>query len=79
MDKPITVARQEFIESTVISINQSGLPAFVLAEVLQGLVNTLRQQEQQQLERDMEAYKKETNDPFRGKLTILHPFHMKGK
>ena len=33
MNKPSTVARQEFIEKQIELINNSGLPAFVLVDI----------------------------------------------
>lgn len=56
MDKPITILRQEFISSIVELINASGLPAFVIADVLGGLLSTVRQQEKMQLEEDRRSY-----------------------
>lgn len=52
MVKPITVARQEFSESLVKLVNNSGLPAFVMRQSLAQMDNALSQLEQAQLEKD---------------------------
>ena len=52
MEKPITVARQEFSEALVSLVNNSGLPAFVMRQVLAQMDNALSQLEQAQLEQD---------------------------
>ena len=51
MNKPLTVARQEFLEAVVMLVNKSPLPAFVLAEMLEVAlkrVNLVANQEYQQ-------------------------------
>lgn len=52
MNKPITVARQEFSEALVNLVNNSGLPAFVMRQSLAQMDNALSQLEQAQLEKD---------------------------
>ena len=52
MNKPITVARNEFSEALVSLVNNSGLPAFVMRQVLAQMDNALSQLEQAQLEQD---------------------------
>lgn len=52
MNKPITVARQEFSEALVQLVNNSGLPAFVMRQALAQMDNALSQLEQAQLEKD---------------------------
>jgi hypothetical protein len=52
MNKPITVARQEFSEALVKLVNESGLPAFVMRQALAQMDNALSQLEQAQLEKD---------------------------
>lgn len=52
MEKPITIARQEFIEELVSLVNTSGLPAFVISEVLTTMLQATREQEKIQLEED---------------------------
>lgn len=65
MVKPITVARQEFSESLVKLVNESGLPAFVMRQALAQMDNALSQLEQAQLEKDTaewESQQKEVDD-----------------
>lgn len=52
MDKPITVARQEFTQALVNLVNSSGLPAFVMRQSLAQMDQALAQLEQAQLEKD---------------------------
>lgn len=52
MEKPITVARQEFTQSLVNLVNSSGLPAFVMRQSLAQMDQALAQLEQAQLEKD---------------------------
>ncbi len=58
MDKPITIARQEFMDNLVKLINESGLPAFVLTPIMTGMTQKIAELEQQQYESDLEAYTK---------------------
>ena len=52
MEKPITIARQEFIDKLVSLINTSGLPAFVISGILEAMLQATREQERLQLEAD---------------------------
>ena len=52
MEKPITVARQEFTQDLVNLVNNSGLPAFVMRSALAQMDQALAQLEQAQLEKD---------------------------
>ena len=56
INKPITVARQIFIENVVNEINESGLPFFVVADVLSSFIPELRKQATVQFEEDRKAY-----------------------
>ena len=51
MNKPLTVARQEFLDNIAMIINQTPLPAFVIAEMLDVAlkrVNLIAEQEYRQ-------------------------------
>jgi hypothetical protein len=48
MQKPLTVAHQDFKDSMVCLINNSGLPAFILADTLSGFVRDLNALAKQQ-------------------------------
>lgn len=56
MDKPITVARQEFMDDLVSLINNSGLPAFILTPILEGMTRKVAELERQQYEADKASY-----------------------
>lgn len=53
---PITIARQDFINNIASIINTSGLPAFVMKEVLKDMYNQLVELEKKELERDLAEY-----------------------
>lgn len=55
----ITVARQKFIEALTETVNQSNLPAFVVADVLKSCLEQVNILAQQQLEADL---REETED-----------------
>lgn len=59
MEKPITVARQEFIEELVKLINESGLPAFVISPILKDTLATVDQLAQQQYQADLAKWGEE--------------------
>lgn len=59
MDKPITVARQEFMDALVALINESGLPAFALTPILQGFAQKTAELEQQQYEAEKAEYEQQ--------------------
>lgn len=56
MNKPITVARQLFIEKIINDINESGLPFFVVHDTISSLLPELSKQADIQLENDRKAY-----------------------
>lgn len=56
--KPITLLRNEFIAKIVELCNNSGLPFFVVEDVLKNLIQEVRAAAQQQLKDDAERYQK---------------------
>ena len=62
MNKPITVARQEFAEKLVNIINESNLPAFVIAESLRSAVTEVDKLAQAQYEHDKKAWEESQNE-----------------
>lgn len=56
--KPITVARQEFIESLITICNNSGLPLFVVEDVLKYLIEQVHIASIEQYKREKEEYEK---------------------
>lgn len=59
MDKPATIAIEEFKKQLADVINQSGLPAVVLRYILVDVVNSLEQVAKIQLANDTKAYEAE--------------------
>jgi len=59
MDKPITVAREEFIEALVKLVNEAGLPMFAVEDVLKNIAAEVKMAAQQQYEADKKRYEEE--------------------
>ena len=58
MQKPITVARAEYMNTVCNATNNSGLPAFVVCEVLERVLNEVRKSIDIELKRDTAEYRK---------------------
>lgn len=58
-NKPITLIREEFIENIVNLCNDSGLPFFIIEDVLKGLIQDTHVASQQQLEADKKRYQEQ--------------------
>ncbi len=56
MQKPITVARREFVENMNKLISESGLPISMLCDIFKDAVMQLQQIEEQQYKQDKKAY-----------------------
>lgn len=52
MNKPTTVLRQEFIDNQINMINNSGLPAFVLVDIMEEVLVVLRSRAAEQYRKD---------------------------
>ena len=48
-NKPLVLRKQDFIKSLSAIINQSGLPAFMLSDILRNLLAELDKQERQEI------------------------------
>ena len=57
MQKPITIAREEYLSSIVTITNGSPLPAFVKIEVLNFVLNQLKNVAEKEYERDLATWK----------------------
>ena len=57
--KPMSVARQEFIEQLVNDVNNCGLPMFVIEPILQDLLSMVKASVKQQYEAEKEQYEKQ--------------------
>lgn len=58
-NKPITVARNEFIGNLLNLINESGLPPFIVEPILKEVYFETQEASKKQLEYDMAMYEKE--------------------
>ena len=66
LNKPMSVARQEFIEQLVTDINNCKLPLFVIEYVLQDVLDTVKATSKQQCEIEKMQYEQQLlkqNDP----------------
>lgn len=55
-NKPITIVRDEFIKNMVNLCNDSGLPFFIIEDVLKSLMQEIHSASLQQLEEDKQHY-----------------------
>ena len=60
---PLSVARAQFQQKAVELANTSGLPAFVMADVLRELLKALEQLAEQQYQQELAAYQAEDEKP----------------
>lgn len=56
MQKPLIVARQEFAQNIVGTVNSSGLPAFVMKQLLEEVIKQLEILEERQEKEAMEIW-----------------------
>lgn len=56
MEKPITIKRAEFNAKVAQAINESGLPAFVIADSLSAILAQINNLAQAQYQNDLQAY-----------------------
>ena len=61
-NKPITIARDEFIQNAVDLCNSSGLPFFVIEDVLTNLLKEIHAASLQQLESDKKKYESQLEE-----------------
>lgn len=57
--KPMTIAREEFVESLVKLTNDSHLPYFVIEDIFRSLLNEVHEASIKQLKEDKERYNKQ--------------------
>jgi hypothetical protein len=60
--KPITLIRQEFVDTLVEEINNCQLPMFVIEPILQDLLDQVRNAAQKQYETDKAQYEAQLNE-----------------
>lgn len=59
-EKPITVLREEFVQNVVNLVNESELPAFVMLDVLKGIVTEVESLARRQYKEDLAKYSEES-------------------
>ena len=59
--KPITLIRQEFVDTLVDEINNCQLPMFVIEPILQDLLDQVKSAAQKQYEVDKAQYEEQLN------------------
>jgi hypothetical protein len=59
--KPVSLMYNEFKQNLEKCINESGLPAFIVAPCLKDAYEAVKSLELQQLQRDLDIYNKEVN------------------
>ena len=57
--KPMSVARQEFIDQLVNDVNNCSLPLFVVEPILQDILNAVKSAAQQQYETEKAQYEQQ--------------------
>lgn len=60
--KPITLIRQEFVDTLVEEINNCQLPMFVIEPILQDLLDQVKMMAQKQYEADKIQYEAQLNE-----------------
>lgn len=60
--KPITLIRQEFVDTLIEEINNCQLPMFVIEPILQDLLDQVRVAAQKQYETDKAQYEAQLNE-----------------
>lgn len=68
IQKPITIARAEFVSDMTSLINNSGLPPFIIEPILKDMLYDVKLMTQRQLEQDTARYnemiaKSDNNEP----------------
>lgn len=58
--KPITLIREEFIQNMVKLCNESGLPFFIIEDVLKTLIQDTHSASMQQIAEDRKRYEEQT-------------------
>lgn len=63
MNKPITVAREEFKQQLIDAITHSDLPAFVVLDILNAAASEVGRAAAQQYAADLKAYQENEGKP----------------
>lgn len=65
MQKPLTLARRDYIRSVCDLTSKSGLPAFVIADVLESVLAQIRAEIETEIKRDEAMWNKALADENR--------------
>ena len=62
LTKPMSVARQEFIEKLIKDVNECQLPLFVIEYILQDMLDVVKTTAQKQYEAEKAQYEQQLNE-----------------
>lgn len=62
MQMPLSLARREYISKICDLSNNSGLPCFVMVDILKDVLSEMRKAEEEEYKRDMALYRKSLSD-----------------
>lgn len=62
MNKPLTIARQEFTQAIVDAVNGAELPMFVVSDILKSALAEVDKLAQAQYEADVKAWKESQDE-----------------
>ena len=72
IEKPISVIRQEFIDTLIKDINDSKLPLFVIEPILKGLYTEVKIASQRQYEIEKSQYENALRDSLKEKELLAN-------
>ena len=62
MDKPLTLKRADFMHNLSKAINESGLPAFIIVDILNVITVQMKEIANAQYENDLRAFKEKESE-----------------
>lgn len=62
MEKPLSIKKEEFVQSLVAVVNNCELPVFLAADILTQIANEANRLAREQLAKDKEAWAKEQDN-----------------
>ena len=79
MNKPLTVARQEFIDEIDRAVRESALPAFVIGEVMDAYARSASEAARTQLKNDRIVWEKEQEKIRKEQENAVHDVTVQGE
>ena len=61
-EKPLTVMREEFVDNLINLINSSGLPFFIVLDVMKSAQTEVQEAAKKQYEEDLKKYSESSED-----------------